>query len=52
VETVGEEMHLTLVDEDDDLVLENAANIRKGIGIGSEFLKIASRVEPTDRVRG
>jgi len=25
---------------------KNAANIREGIGIGNEFLKIASQVEP------
>jgi len=28
------------------MMLENSVNIREGIGIGNEFLKIARRVEP------
>jgi len=46
VESVGEGVHLTFVDEDDDFKLEKCGNISQGIGIGNEFLKIAPQVEP------
>jgi len=45
-QSVGEEVHLTFVDEDDDLVLENEVNIMEGIGISNVFLKIALLVKP------
>jgi len=42
--SLGEEGHLTFVEEYDYLVLEKCGG-NKGIGIGNEFLKIAPRME-------
>jgi len=36
-ENVGEEVHLTFKDEDDDSVMEKCGELREGIGIGNEL---------------
>jgi len=45
-ESVEEEVHLTFVDEDDDLMLEKCGKHKGRFGIGNEFLKIARQVKP------
>jgi len=44
--SVGEELHLTLLDKDNDLLLEKCGKHKGRIGIGNEFLKITRRMDP------
>jgi len=44
--------YLTFVDEDDNLVLEKCGKLKRGIGIGDEFLMNSTTSGATDRVRG
>jgi len=45
-------IELTFVNKDDNLVLENAVNVREEIGIGNEILKIARLWRAPDEVWG
>jgi len=38
---IGEEVNLTFMDEENDLVLEQCGKHKERIGIGNEFLKLA-----------